>query len=159
MDPVNVCCSQRSNAGFLLSMLQKITTFCAHQKHKCFCFGIYVCHLLLNQPCGMYRAWTHDDLIKAYYLTFLWVFIVASSILLPLSWNVSHSRVFRTDYGCVEKTLISLITMHWNSNWVIKYVLIKVACNFPMHLPHMHLLYMVVCTTFYWEKNPKMMHN
>ena len=47
---------------------------------------------------------------------------------------VRHSRVFRTDYGCVEKTFLHLIIMYWNFIWVIKYVLIKVACHFPMHL-------------------------
>ena len=32
---------------------------------------------------------------------------------LPPSSNVSHSRVFRTDYSYVEKTLIPLIIKHW----------------------------------------------
>ena len=27
---------------------------------------------------------------------------------------VRHSRVFRTDYGCVEKTFLPLIIMYWN---------------------------------------------
>ena len=33
--------------------------------------------------------------------------------ILPPSWNVCYSRFFRTDYGCVEKTLISLIIKYW----------------------------------------------
>ena len=53
------------------------------------------------------------------------------SCILPPSWVVGHSGVSRTDYGCVEKTLLLLIIMHWNSIWVIKYVRIKVACYFP----------------------------
>ena len=32
---------------------------------------------------------------------------------LPPSSKVSHSRVFRADYGCVEKTLLPLIIKHW----------------------------------------------
>ena len=56
-----------------------------------------------------------------------------------LSWNVGHFKVFRTDYGCVEKTFLPLIIMQWDSIWVIKYMLIKVSYPFPIHLPHMHL--------------------
>ena len=65
---------------------------------------------------------------------------------------VGHFKVFRTYYGCVEKTLLLLIIIHWNSIWIIKYILIKVACHIPMHLPHIHLLYMVALTSFYWER-------
>ena len=44
-------------------------------------------------------------------------------------WN------FRTDYDCVEKTLLPLIIKHWNSIWVTEYVLIKVACPFSCTCP------------------------
>ena len=40
------------------------------------------------------------------------VHLIACS-LLPLYSNVSHSRVFRADYGCVEKTLLPLFFKHW----------------------------------------------
>ena len=50
---------------------------------------------------------------------------------LPPSWNVGHSGVFRTDYGWIEKTFLPLIIMHWNFIWVIKYMLIKISCSFP----------------------------
>jgi len=55
--------------------------------------------------------------------------------ILPPSSNLRRSGVFRTDYNCVEKTLLPLIIKHWDSIWVTKYVLTKVACPFPMHLP------------------------
>ena len=58
----------------------------------------------------------------------------------------------------MEKTLLPLIIMHWNSIWVIKYMLIKVACHFPMHLFHMHLNTWLNARLSV-EKDLKMMHN
>ena len=37
----------------------------------------------------------------------------------PFVSNVSHSKIFRINYGCVEKTLLLLIIKHWGSIWVI----------------------------------------
>ena len=74
--------------------------------------------------------------------------------LLPLSSNIRRSGVFRSDYVCVEKTLLPLIIKHWNSVWITKqYVLIKVAYPFPCIFP-----YMAVCMFFY-KKDLKIMHN
>lgn len=61
--------------------------------------------------------------------------------------------VFMIDYGCVEKSLLLLIIKYWNSIWVNKYMLIKVTCLFSMHLPYMHLSYMVACTSFCWKRS------
>ena len=49
---------------------------------------------------------------------------------LPPSPNISHSRVFRTNYGCVEKTLLPLIIKHWDSIWITKY-----SHTPPLHVP------------------------
>jgi len=72
--------------------------------------------------------------------------------ILPPSSNLRRSGVFRTDYNCVEKTLLPLIIKHWDSIWVTKYVLIKVACHFLCTFLTCISPYMAACTSFWYEK-------
>ena len=67
---------------------------------------------------------------------------------LPPSPNISHSRVFRTNYGCVEKTLLPLIIKHWNSVYALSHAPAPYAP--PLIWVHARLSI---------GKDPKTMHN
>ena len=64
----------------------------------------------------------------------------------------SFQDFFSTDYGDGENTLISLIIKYWDSIWVTKYVLIKVAYFFSCTSSTSTSPYMAACTSFYWKR-------
>ena len=96
---------------------------------------------------SLHAGQLEDDQFKTSNCFQTMIIILLLKILFPPSWNVGHSKNFPTDYGDGEKTLLPLIIKHWDSIWVTKYVLIKIACSFPCTS-----LYMTACMSFYWKR-------